>query len=281
MTLHDRAECGVEQPKRGGLNHSHDIYNPKIINGQHADPYQYPWLVYIEINEYPLVSECTGAIINDRYIATAAHCVQSEDIEPDDVLVWNGPICDKDDLKNTTPLEVKRIIKHDKYRGVLTYHDIALLELETPLVFNETFTPICLPNFSRFSNFFASGWGLVNLDFPGLETSLIQATCLMEAELTPRFWTACKSLYGLRVPTSQILCAGGKTNVCQGDSGGPLMSRKFGRVYSAGITSHGKSDCGVITQYPSVFEKITFHRDWILEKTVNAKWCDGPAQLID
>ena len=69
--------------------------------------------------------------------------------------------------------------------------------------------------------------------------------------------------------------------MCQGDSGGPLMSRRFGRVYEAGITSHGVEDCGLQSQYPAIFEKTTFHREWILKHTSNANWCSGPAQLID
>ena len=57
----------------------HEI-DVKIINGQPADPYQYPWLVYLEIVNYPNVAGCTGSIINDRYIATAAHCVNFEKV---------------------------------------------------------------------------------------------------------------------------------------------------------------------------------------------------------
>lgn len=237
-------------------------------------------MVYIEVNDYPKVGSCTGFIINDRFIATAAHCILTEKVTPDEVLVWNSPICDKDDLKDTDPLVVKRIFVHEKHKGIQSNYDIALLELETPLLFNKTFTPICLPIFRQFNNFFVSGWGLVNVDLPG-DNSLIQSSCLMEAELLPRHWTTCKTAYELRAPASQVLCAGGKTNICQGDSGGPLMSRKFGRVYSAGIASFGKYDCGVNTHYPSVFEKITFHREWILDKTRGANWCNGPAQLID
>ena len=178
-------------------------------------------------------------------------------------------------------MDIKRIIKHEKYTGISSYHDIALLELREPLTFNKTYSPICLPNIRQFKNFFVAGWGLINVDFPGAGPTLVRSECLNEAELLPRTWLTCKLHYGIKVPTSQVFCAGGKTGTCMGDSGGPLMSRVYGRVYEAGITSHGRSDCGVLSESPSVFEKITFHSDWILEHTSNAQWCRGPLQIIN
>ena len=239
------------------------------------------------MHEFPRMSMCTAAIINDRYILTAAHCVQSEKVTPDHIYAWNGPICEKEQLKKTPRLEIKKIIKHEKFAAIQNYNDIALLELKTPLTFNTTFSPVCLPNFSSFNNLFAAGWGLVNQNSVSGPV-LTPATCLMEAELTLRPWIACETIFGMNPwtgATSQLLCAGGASNVCMGDSGGPLMSRQFGRVYEAGLTSHGTRDCGLQTQFqtqfPSIFEQTTFHREWILKHTSNANWCSGPAQLID
>lgn len=210
---------------------------------------------------------------------TAAHCIIDETVKPRHISAWNGPICDKHLLRKTKPLQIRNIIKHEEYYGIHSHNDIALLELMEPLSFNSTFNPVCLPNFESYKNFFAAGWGLVNRkSFFG--TFLEPARCLYEAELTPNYWINCKKLYSVNIP-DQTLCAGGKTNVCMGDSGGPLMSRKFGRVYAAGITSYGTNDCGTRMPAPSVFEKTVFHQDWILKHTSNANWCDGPAQMTD
>jgi len=237
-------------------------------------------LLDIEIEDK--LFSCSASIVNNLYIMTAAHCFPSKhDIQPEDVKAYNGPICEMEELRKTEPLAIERIIAHEKYEGIDTYHDIALLELKEPLEFNETFSPICLPGFTNFDNFFASGWGLINEEIPGLGTALLEPTCLMEAELKMRNWMTCKEFYGDDLPTSQVLCAGGDSGVCQGDSGGPLMSRKYGRVYQAGITSFGNEDCGVESNYPGVFEKVFYHREWIRENTDNADWCRGPNQLID
>ena len=257
----------------------------RVINGHVSDPRKYPWMVFLEFrHEFPKMSACTAAIINDRYILTAAHCVDFKTMTPDHIYAWNGRICEKEELKKTPRMEIKRIIKHEGHTSIQSYNDIALLELKTPLTFNATFSPVCLPNFNSFNNFFAAGWGLVNQNsYYG--PVLTPATCLMEAELTPRHWLSCQTIFGMHLPTSQLLCAGGASNVCMGDSGGPLMSRQFGRVYEAGLTSHGTRDCGLQTQFqtqfPSIFEQTTFHREWILKHTSNANWCSGPAQIID
>lgn len=66
------------------------------------------------------------------------------------------------------------------------------------------------------------------------------------------------------------ICAGGEEDfdTCTGDSGGPFQN--IGQYYNAyrmiqyGIISYGPRECGMI-DVPSVYTKITFYLDWILD----------------
>ena len=43
----------------------------RIFGGREAHPHQFPWLVAVFENDW----SCTGSLISDEYVLTAAHCV--------------------------------------------------------------------------------------------------------------------------------------------------------------------------------------------------------------
>ena len=43
-------------------------YTARVVNGKEARPHSYPWLVNIE-------QKCGGAIIDEYWVLTAAHCL--------------------------------------------------------------------------------------------------------------------------------------------------------------------------------------------------------------
>src|SRR5437879_5321357 len=93
------AECGIEN------------ISTRIVNGSRVKDNTYPWIVYIMVEtELGRAAACTGSIINDRFIMTAAHCVShgkyvKHTADPSKVLVFKGPSC-LHDLRSTTPLLV-------------------------------------------------------------------------------------------------------------------------------------------------------------------------------
>lgn len=178
------------------------------------------------------------------------------------------------DFNRIPAAKVKRIHQHEKYTGIESFHDIALLELEQPLQFNRTFVPICIANFKQYDNLLVTGWGLMNLWI-----LKVQPQTLREADLPEVPTEKCKKHYSM-IDGQKVICAGGDKGSCQGDSGGPLLTRKDGRAYQVGIVSFGGSDCGIVTKAPGVFERPLAHVDWIKQKTQGAKWCSAPGQAV-
>ena len=50
---------------------------------------------------------------------------------------------------------------------------------------------------------------------------------------------------------------------CQGDSGSSLVVNRDGELFSAGIVSFGKPDCGLQSNYPTVFTRVSDVAAWI------------------
>lgn len=50
---------------------------PEYSNEEVSQPYLYPWLAEIRINDRQrqIINSCTGVLINDKYVLTAQSCV--------------------------------------------------------------------------------------------------------------------------------------------------------------------------------------------------------------
>ncbi|GFY48359.1 clotting factor B [Trichonephila inaurata madagascariensis] len=177
---------------------------------------------------------------------------------------------------------VMYVLRHPSYQQRYYYHDIALLRLERPVVFNNYVMPVCLPSPSlplmddedlEGKKVTVMGWG--DQSFGG-KTSRV----LKEASFPIVSRQSCNSSY-FRVASNRfprgiiasMLCAGapnGGKDACQGDSGGPLTTVQSGRHTQVGIVSFGYK-CGD-KEYPGVYTKVAPYLTWIAQ---NAR-CDDP-----
>lgn len=252
LSYGQECECGIES----------DYVQDRVIGGRKSEPYTYPWVLYVKSK----VGECTGSLISETFVLTAAHCVPEDgDVRGLFVSTFQGCYRLQFWSNSDSKYFVKRIIRHPGYGKVTDGNDIALLELKNPI---RGTMPICLPGrkIHRFSNLIVAGWGLVS---QGLKrVRLVDNKCLNEVELDVVSDRKCHSLYG--VNSAKVMCAGGETGVCDGDSGGPLMTRVRGLFFQAGVTSFAREDCGVATASPAGFEKVSPHLDWIASNSQDA-----------
>lgn len=262
----EQCKCGIENPPP---------IMTRIIYGQKITYRKYPWMVLIMEDKGPgqyLI--CTGSIINDRFIMTAAHCLQGNDISKYRVFLANS--CDRKEVVKGPSLKLKRLHKHNKYHLITDYHDIGLFEVAEPFVFSDSFRPVCLWNQSTADNLFVAGWGKTNFGFLLRDTD-----CLREAVVQNRTKNDCVDDLIPYFDTRYAICAGGKSTACFGDSGGPLSTRKDGIIYQIGITSFTTMDCQIMKRGPAAYERILPHLEWMSDIIIptGAKWCAAPYQV--
>ena len=145
----------------------------KIINGTVAYTGEFPWVVALIANDHD-EPFCGGALISDKYILTAAHCVQaSQQRSRFRVLLNYDPeIVNILGSGRTIRLSVDRVIVHPKYNSLRLDYDAALIKLKDTFELSDAtyIVPVCLPtlpdrvrNFAN-ENATVIGWGATSVD---------------------------------------------------------------------------------------------------------------------
>lgn len=235
----------------------------RIIGGQPSELGEWPWQVSLFFKGSHV---CGGVLISEKFLLTAAHCIDSDDESSLVVSNWKVYV-GVESLNNLpAPHKVKRIILNENYDSFTNDQDIALFRLEEPMEFSENNRPACLPThnqeWSDGTECFTSGFGTTD---PG---SKEVSPVLMDVSVNIIDTNVCNSRKSYRGSvTKNMLCAGhldGGRDSCQGDSGGPLVCQKDGIWTLAGITSWGDG-CGEKNK-PGVYTRVTSFLPWIYSK---------------
>ncbi|XP_073998303.1 serine proteinase stubble isoform X2 [Rhodnius prolixus] len=242
----------------------------RIVGGRNAQFGVWPWQVSVRRTSFfgfTSTHRCGGALINDRWIATAGHCV--DDLLTSQIRIRVGEY-DFSSVQEPYPFAergVARKVVHPKYNFFTYEYDLALVRLDQALEFQPHIAPICLPGSDDLligENATVTGWG--RLSDGGTLPSVLQ-----EVTVPILSNDKCKNMF-LRAGRHEFfpeifMCAGfddGGRDACQGDSGGPLQVRgKDGRYFLAGIISWGIG-CAE-ANLPGVCTRISKFVPWILQ----------------
>lgn len=131
-------------------------WETRIIGGKDAKVGQFPYQVSLRFVDK---HRCGGSILNNRFILTAAHCVDSDEVlDPSSLYVVLGEI-DLD--KNGYRVNVANITVHSEWNMFTLINDIALIRTAEEIIFTDNVQPIALPkqNNEQNTKVIASGWG--------------------------------------------------------------------------------------------------------------------------
>ncbi|XP_037774255.1 uncharacterized protein LOC119570666 isoform X3 [Penaeus monodon] len=224
------------------------VDNMRIVNGTTASVGEYPYQVTLVSTIQSKSYLCSGTIIKDSCILTAAHCLYDKDMNrATRVQVRYGSIF----LQNEISVIASRYIEHPKYTRTTLANDIAVVELPEPLVFSNTVRPICL-GLEEDNPFggkaVATGWGDTIFNGPISNT-------LQEVALDVITMNDCEKNTSLPPDTTK------------GDSGGPLVVQLCnGRFAQVGIISYSSSNCAMLDK-PTVYTRVSAYLDWISNVT--------------
>lgn len=240
------AQCGV--PEIPPLLDPQD----RIYGGTTAIPGSWPWQAGIYTHRYEHF--CGGALINDRYVVTAAHCVWSKLSTTVRVHLGSHARLATDDTEAV--YKVEEVCAHPRYSPTKpNVRDIAILKLRDSVNFTSTISPVCLPNhmeeLPEGSKLYVTGWGATT------RSRILQKSAELKQAITEKINnTACP------YANPDVIC-GSHTygSSCFGDSGGPLVHQRNGTWTLFGLVNGGPWTCGDASDRPLYFAKVSRYMD--------------------
>ncbi|XP_030376378.1 chymotrypsin-2 [Scaptodrosophila lebanonensis] len=220
----------------------------RVVNGFDTPLGQAPYQISLQsmYNEHM----CGGAIVGERHVVTAAHCVYG--YNPIYLRVATGTVrWQQPDAKYF----VEEYWVHCNYNSPDYNNDIAVIRLNDSIVWNDYTKPIALPTEPLANNtkVLLTGWG--STEYMGDTPDVLQ-----QASLTYVNYTVCQEEMGgdIRNGVGHMctLTHEGQ-GACHGDSGGPLVAN--GYLY--GLVNWGYP-CAV--GFPDSHAYVYYYRDWIL-----------------
>ncbi|XP_078678989.1 clotting factor C-like [Branchiostoma floridae x Branchiostoma belcheri] len=258
---------------------------PFIFNGNVSAEGQWPWQAAILRNVQNSTGHiffyliCGGAVLNDEWIITAAHCVTFPDssavIDLDNIKVKLGKFYRDEALDDdyVQEFQVDEIHVHRQFEPFTLDNDVALIRLSKRATLTDRVRPVCLPTRQTAQTHLRAGSEGVAIGWGTTETGEVAAQ-LKHARVPVIDPDTCEAAYaekniGLTV-TRNMFCAGyeeGKVDACAGDSGGPIVFQtgegEEKRWVLEGLVSWGSPEgCGLPMQYGGYVKLVKFVR-WI------------------
>ena len=258
----------------------------RIVGGDEAVQNSWPWQVFVKFG-----FDCGGALIDDYWVITAAHCISQSANALRSAYVRVGAHVHTSN-NPADPLlgrriAIEQVVVHPQYNAQNFKYDLALLKLKKAAIPRNNdgpdlskVAPICLSNdktcFDKRTPCVVTGWGVNDAETWERHDTLQEvAVRLMSTDECTTH-----STYKAYFHPESMLCAGwadGGKDACAGDSGGPLVCRVpeertvngkketfYGNQWVLyGLVSWGLG-CAKVGQ-PGVYTNVPILSDWVSE----------------
>jgi len=248
------SDISTGTPSKCGVENRYVSYH-RISGGSETSRNQYPWMVRLPMG-------CGGALITDKHVLTAKHCV--------DEGYWKGKkvkygVHNQKDPNDYKEVEIKDYVWPSAYK--YGYNDMAIITLKNPVDLSDAKVgTVCLPTSANKvyigKSAMAMGWGMTS--YKSGQSAVLKHVLLNVADHKE------KNLLFTESPVVN----GVPQDPCAGDSGGPLVYKEYsGRWTIIGTVNGQGYDCRTgkfngVKGY-GYWNKVTDFLDWIKENTKN------------
>jgi secreted trypsin-like serine protease len=213
---------------------------------------------------------CDGFLIYDKFIITAAHCIDGLNADQLHVVLGQHEI---NRIKTDDLYWVESLAIHENFDRINFINDIGIIKLSDPVAFSDQISTLCIsqtnPNeiYGQFG--VIAGWGRIDND-----TSNVLALTLQESllEINNNYFPCNQTKYD----PDLVYCAidpiiNENSNACAGDSGSPLFLKIDNTWFAYGVASYVtvveiNKQIKCVPSDPSYFTKLALYLDWITIK---------------
>lgn len=242
-----------------------ELVGYRIVGGAPAQSGAWPSMVSIYYRPFSgTVVFCGGAIIDSRWVLTAAHCVFNR--KAGDFFIREGASLPG---KGRT-INVRQVKIHENYDPKRKLNDVALLALTEPARSPRQL----LVGTDRKSQMLEDRAKATVIGYGSVASGGQSSDRLLYVDVPLVAQSKCQNAYGPESITDATFCAGpdeGGKDSCQGDSGGPIFVRdEVGQAVQVGVVSWGQG-CAQPGKY-GVYASVGTFESWIKSSVPNSSF---------